>query len=187
MLFMSMEQIKEAVHKLGRYESSEIFLEFSEHYGSKTVKYLASFNALIYSTDALNYFRALSAPANLAERYLVIFGALQAFVIQQDAIWHLHKHFVDVKGPVISKDTAWMQLRDLRKTVVGHPAVRNHISSIKLPMGVSEWGIQGSSKNTRVDIHPFILSLLPQYEVEMLEIMRVIDDAIKIQIDHQSR
>jgi len=117
----------------------------------------------------------------------VIFGALQAFVIQQDAIWHLHKHFVDVKGPVISKDTAWMQLRDLRKTVVGHPAVRNHISSIKLPMGVSEWGIQGSSKNTRVDIHPFILSLLPQYEVEMLEIMRVIDDAIKIQIDHQSR
>lgn len=62
------------------------------------------------------------------EAYLEFWGAMQALVIQQDAISELHKAVIG-KKPTIPTTTSWIAIRDFRNLCAGHPANK----SIGLP------------------------------------------------------
>jgi hypothetical protein len=54
------------------------------------------------------------------EKYLKLYGFLQAIFLQQDAIRELHRLFVgDFAEP--ASTSAWKQLRELRNLTIGHP------------------------------------------------------------------
>jgi hypothetical protein len=57
--------------------------------------------------------------------YLEFWGAMQAIVIQQDAISQVHEAVIECK-PKIQSGTAWRQLREFRNLSAGHPANRTH-------------------------------------------------------------
>lgn len=119
----------------------------------------------------------------------MVFGVLQAFIVQQDALRFMHKLLVDPETPkkFKPKGTAWMQLRDLRDSVAGHPAsLLNHTGIVGL--GKEDCGVQTFSRreNLYTKIRPHILSLLPKYEVEVLETLDVIDAGIEVWMDRQA-
>lgn len=57
--------------------------------------------------------------------YLEFWGVMQAIIIQQDAIFELHRVVVG-SLPLIKPSSAWSQLRDTRNVCAGHPANRAH-------------------------------------------------------------
>jgi len=57
------------------------------------------------------------------ERYLRLYGFLQATILQQDAIRKLHELFVG-SFPKPADTSAWMRLRELRNLTVGHPIAK---------------------------------------------------------------
>lgn len=120
-----MEKIKAAIavvfHKFDLYK---LFPSFNEGKRTGSHTYTSCLNALYLSTDAVCYFQEAPKPVTTPERYLMVFGVLQAFIVQQDALRFMHKLLVDPETPkkFKPKGTAWMQLRDLRDSVAGHPA-----------------------------------------------------------------
>jgi hypothetical protein len=54
------------------------------------------------------------------EKYLRLYGFLQAIFLQQDAIKKLHELFVG-NFTELADTSAWKQLRELRNLTVGHP------------------------------------------------------------------
>jgi hypothetical protein len=69
---------------------------------------------------ALQYYEASGIGDEYGERYLKLYGLLQAVFLQQDSIRQLYRTFV---GTHLESDShsAWMRIRDLRNLTVGHP------------------------------------------------------------------
>jgi hypothetical protein len=69
---------------------------------------------------ALAHYESVGIGSNDGEKYLRLYGFLQATFLQQDAVKKLHQLFVgNFSKPVAS--SAWMQLRELRNLTMGHP------------------------------------------------------------------
>jgi hypothetical protein len=129
----------------------------------------------------------MTAPETFAEQYLAVFGALQALIIQQDAFRNLHDLFIEPKLPkrFMAQNTAWVQLRSLRVSVAGHPSSRGNTIGI-ISLKREDWGVH-TSTGDGIYIQPFIVSLLPQYELELLKILVTIDDGIEAWMDQQAK
>jgi len=54
------------------------------------------------------------------EKYLRLYGTLQAVFLQQESIRHLHKVFTESDVPM-REGSAWKEIRDLRNLTVSHP------------------------------------------------------------------
>lgn len=67
---------------------------------------------------ACGYFAKLTPPFEYGHSHLLIYGLLQALVVQQDAIRHLCRS-LGVRYP--EKNEALMAIRDLRNGTIGHP------------------------------------------------------------------
>ncbi len=59
--------------------------------------YQACMNSLFLSTSCIQTFTELKSPERIDERYLLVWGTLQAFTLQQDAVCSLEKLFVERK------------------------------------------------------------------------------------------
>ena len=69
---------------------------------------------------ALSNYQSGDIGSDDGEKYLKLYGFLQAVFLQQDAIKELHRLFVGTFAqPGIT--SAWKQLRELRNLTVGHP------------------------------------------------------------------
>ena len=79
---------------------------------------------------ALSSYESHGIGATDGEKYLRLYGFLQAAYVQQDSIKKLYKLFV---GPWSDppRDSAWARLRDLRNLTVGHPVERGKNQAIR--------------------------------------------------------
>lgn len=97
-------------------------------------------------------------------RYLRLFGVLQCVFTQQDSISLLSKKV----GKATPSGEAWIELRDLRNRVVGHPAERGGaVARMSLETGslmVLDWG-KGEPRSRDVDLP----ELLGRYVCEAAE------------------
>lgn len=72
------------------------------------------------TTLALSHYENEGIGLDEGEKYLRLYGFLQAIFLQQDAIKKLHELFVgSFTEP--ADTSAWKQLRELRNLTVGHP------------------------------------------------------------------
>lgn len=69
---------------------------------------------------ALSNYRRGRGGSTDGEKYLKLYGFLQAIFLQQDAIRELHSLFVGAFTEPAAR-SAWKQLRELRNLTVGHP------------------------------------------------------------------
>jgi hypothetical protein len=143
--------------------------------------YQACMNSLFLSTSGIQTFTELKSPERIDERYLLVWGTLQAFTLQQDAVCSLEKLFVERKNRVrhAKKYKAWNTLRFLRSSA-GHPTGKESRSSIAtIAMRKDEWGVKIKFRGEFVDVHSLILQQLPAYEAEVLEALEPIAEGMK--------
>jgi len=79
----------------------------------------ASMDAIEYSNHAVDAYIAGDSPEDHGERYLRLFGLMQALVIQQDAIKHLYEA-LSYEDPLRSVEKL-KEIRNIRHDCAGHP------------------------------------------------------------------
>lgn len=100
------------------YERADLHLYFKGNLDSVTRAQVALDTAEDAMLAISNYW-SKGIGSNDGEKYLRLYGFLQAVVLQQDAITNLYQLFL---GRFTEPDaSAWKQLRELRNLTVGHP------------------------------------------------------------------
>jgi len=69
---------------------------------------------------SLEYYETSGIGNVYGEKYLKLYGLLQAIFLQQDSIRQIYRVFLESKLEHCS-DSAWIKIRDLRNLTVGHP------------------------------------------------------------------
>ncbi|MBI5559709.1 MAG: hypothetical protein HY883_00330 [Deltaproteobacteria bacterium] len=69
---------------------------------------------------ALEYYESSGVGKDDGEKYLKLYGMLQAIFLQQDSIRQIHRILVG-NDLHLDSGSAWMKTRDLRNLTVGHP------------------------------------------------------------------
>ena len=117
------------------------------------------------------------------ERYLRLYGFLQALFLQQDSIQSLTRLFLHtaLSGP---DGSAWSELRELRNLAVGHPLAntrnklgttkRTFISRPTLSSDQITLMIWDSSAASTRFLHVDVADLYSRYKVEALRHLRAI-------------
>ena len=99
--------------------------------------HLDEWNALCVAMDtigdtclSLEYYEASGIGDEYGEKYLKLYGLLQATFLQQDSIRQIYRIFL--KSDLQSdSDSAWARIRDLRNLTVGHPIEKKHKTETK--------------------------------------------------------
>ena len=134
----------------------------------------ACISSLFRSTVAVQRFSEMERPENHEDRYLIIWGVLQAIVIQQDSIKNLYKIF-SLKSLGFKNYPTTMALRELRNATGGHPTeVNRQSSSLVFDITGNDWGVKMIYENNLLDMHPTILNCLRSYEEELLKMFTLI-------------
>ncbi len=94
--------------------------------------HLDEWNALCVAMDtlgdtclALMYYEASGIGKEDSEKYLKLYGLLQAIFLQQDSIRQLNRVFLGSDLHPDS-DSAWGKIRDVRNLTAGHPIENKH-------------------------------------------------------------
>jgi hypothetical protein len=104
----------------GHYQRVNLY----RHFQQDMDRVIAAQVALDTAEDtmlALEHYRSEGIGSDEGEKYLRLYGFLQAIFLQQDAIAKLHELFVGGSPAKPADETAWMELRKLRNLTVGHP------------------------------------------------------------------
>jgi hypothetical protein len=80
-------------------------------------KLCAAFDVLEDTELALDHYLQAWPEANVGGQYLFIYGALQAMVVQQDAVALLHQSL----GLEYQRNETLAEIRDARNKAIGHP------------------------------------------------------------------
>jgi len=93
---------------------------FDSHLDDEWETLCVSMNILGDTCLALEYYEASGIGDEYGEKYLKLYGMLQAIFLQQDSIRRIYQVFLksDLQP---DSDTAWMRIRELRNLTVGHP------------------------------------------------------------------
>lgn len=84
-------------------------------------KLLSCLDTICDNELALESFIAFDWPNDYGKKYLLIYGILQAMVVQQKAVEHLYKSL----NLQYTKETALINICEIRNDSVGHPTQRN--------------------------------------------------------------
>jgi hypothetical protein len=144
--------------------------------------HLDEWNALCVALDtlgdsclALGYYEASGIGEHVGEKYLKLYGLLQAIFLQQDSIRQLHLVFLgsDLQP---SSDSAWKKIRELRNLTVGHPVEKKDkagtkrcfISRVTIHSGGFQLLIWNSDKGQNEFEDVDLESLYEEYESEAI-------------------
>lgn len=83
-------------------------------------KLCVAMDTLEDSTEALDYFEKVGVGEEDGEKYLHLYGLLQAIFLQQDSIRNLYSIFLGIEM-IPKKDSSWTKIRNLRNLTIGHP------------------------------------------------------------------
>ena len=84
-------------------------------------RYCVSIDTLGDTVEALTHFESEGFGKTIQEKYLRLYGVLQAVFLQQDSITNLYEIFVDKFENIILNIDYWKEIRELRNLTVGHP------------------------------------------------------------------
>lgn len=111
------ENLLQAARK--HYERADLYGYFSGNNDRLTTAQVA-LDTAEDAMLALSHYEMKGIGSDNGEKYLRLYGFLQAAFLQQDAIRELHRLFVgNFTEP--TGTSAWKQLRELRNLTVGHP------------------------------------------------------------------
>lgn len=167
-----------------KYQPYELYVGFSAKEDADVLTYGTCVNLLGHATRVITHFMTMTPPQSSEERYLAVWGVLQAFIIQQDAIRQLHQMFVAPVGKkgFKSEFRAWHELRSLRDATAGHPV--GHSNPIMIVARDSnDWGVLVGFPVGGTPIHSYIRDRLPLYESELLEAFRLVTDGLQRRVD----
>lgn len=108
------QQIRDCVNRSNLYDRY-----FKDHLDEWNILCVAM-DTLEDSCLAIGYYEASGIGEEDGEKYLKLYGLLQAIILQQDSIRWLHKVLLgyDLKP---SSDSAWTEIRYIRNLTIGHP------------------------------------------------------------------
>jgi hypothetical protein len=156
-------------------------------------RYLDEWSALCVAMDtledtccALGCYESNGLGMDIGEKYLRLYGFMQAVFLQQDSINKMYQLLV--KSNLINeKNSPWSRIRALRNLTVGHPVEKNDKGEIKRcfisQATISNSGFQLLVWNRRkgdIDFEDVDLnSLYEEYKSEAIIHLNVILQAIK--------
>jgi len=89
-----------------------------------------SMNTLGDTCQALEYYEDYGIGNDYGEKYLKLYGLLQAIFLQQNSIRQIYQIFLGRKLS-LKPDSAWTKIRDHRNLIVGHPIEKNYKTGTK--------------------------------------------------------
>jgi len=127
-------------------------------------KLCSSLDVIGDTEQAFNSYLDIQEPNSFSEKYLILYGVLQALFIQQDAVTHLS----EALGLTYTVDPLLTQIREIRNDSSGHPTKRggkgnkfNHISRMSMQRQTFQLMTtypDGSYQFTDVDVKSLIES-----------------------------
>lgn len=85
-------------------------------------KLISSLDVIGDTEQAFDSYLEIEEPATFGEKYLILYGVLQALFLQQDAVEHLS----EALGLAYTIDPQIKQIREIRNDSSGHPTKRGH-------------------------------------------------------------
>ncbi len=138
------------------------------------VSLCVALDTLEESSQALACYEAQSPTANLSQRYLHLYGMLQAAMLQQWAVGRLYRALVGHDVPN-QPDSHWSRLRDAHAMAVtdlmseqNADSPRSHVSQLvvtEVGFGIIAWDKGGESQPQHVDLD----ALLRSFKSEVAE------------------
>jgi hypothetical protein len=111
------DKLLEAARK--HYERADLYRHLGQDSDSIT-KAQVALDTAEDAMQALSHYEKAGIGSDIGEKYLRLYGFLEAIYLQQDAMAELHRIFVGkLAEPAAS--SAWSQLRDLRNLTAAHP------------------------------------------------------------------
>jgi hypothetical protein len=110
------QQIRDLTNQLAMHERVR---------GDNWTRLCVALDTLGDSAVALRHFEACGLGSTEGERYIGLYGALQAVFLQQDAIKEIYRLYVGSEANILP-GSAWQQCRTLRNLAVGHPIDAGH-------------------------------------------------------------
>ncbi|MGC2236664.1 MAG: hypothetical protein WA584_10915 [Pyrinomonadaceae bacterium] len=140
-------------------------------------KLCSSLDVIGDTEQAFDSYINIQEPNSFGEKYLILYGVLQALFIQQDAITHLS----EALGLTYTVDPLLTQIREIRNDSSGHPTKRgggkgkkfNHISRISMKrhnFKLMTAFPDGSHQFTDVDVKNLIESQRNTVKTALIEI-----------------
>jgi len=117
------QQIRDHVNEAGLYDRY-----FRNHHDEWTALCVAM-DTLGDTCLALEHYEEFGIGNRDGEKYLALYGLLQAIFLQEDSIRQLHQALLGTSLRPES-ESAWMEIRNLRNMTVGHP-MKNDQAGIK--------------------------------------------------------
>ena len=121
-----MRRISTLEHKIRGYVNNANLFDryFDDRPDDEWKALCVSMNILGDTCLALEYYEASGIGDDYGEKYLKLYGVLQAIILQQDSICQIYRIFL---GSVLQpgSDPAWKRIRNLRNLTVRHPVEKN--------------------------------------------------------------
>ena len=89
-----------------------------------------SMNTLGDTCEALEYYEKNGLGNDYSEKYLKLYGLLQAIFLQQNSISQIYQIFLE-KKLITNSNSPWKKIRELRHLTVGHPEEKKHNNETK--------------------------------------------------------
>ena len=167
------------------------YLNNTNLYERRFKSHLDEWNALCVAMDilgdtclSLEYYEASGIGDEYGEKYLKLYGLLQAIFLQQDSIRKIYRIFLGSKLQP-NPDSAWKRIRDLRNLTVGHPIEKKHktetkrcfISRVTIHSGGFQLIIWNKNKEEKEFEELNLKSLYEKYKTEAIEHLKSIYQA----------
>ena len=124
----SLEKLLEQARQ--HFERVDLLSHFEKDSDRVATAYVALDTAEDTSTALSHYETSEAIVSDDCEKYLRLYGFLQAIFLQQDASVELHQLFVGSR-PEPAGESAWTELRSLRNVTVGHPVEVKRLGEIR--------------------------------------------------------
>ena len=127
-----MRRISDLEHKIRGYVNNANLLDryFDGRPDDEWMTLCVSMNTLGDTCQALEYYEDYGLGVDYNEKYLKLYGLLQAIFLQQDSIRQIYRIFIE-SDLQPGSDSAWIKIRDLRNLTVGHPVEKKHTNETK--------------------------------------------------------
>lgn len=125
-----MRRISDLEQKIRDYVNNANLLDryFDNRPDDDWMALCVSMDTLGDTCQALEYYENNGLGDEYGEKYLKLYGLLQAIVLQQNSISQIHQIFLGIKLSH-KPNSAWTKIRDLRNLTVGHPLEKKHKKS----------------------------------------------------------
>lgn len=124
-----MKRISDFAQKIRDFvNNNNLYDKYFKKYPDQWSTLCVAMDTLEDSSLAMEHYETSGIGEENGEKYLKLYGLLQAIFLQQDSIRYLYKIFV---GSDLLPGSTWRRIRELRNLTVGHPIEKKDKTSTK--------------------------------------------------------